>query len=88
MSNKVEKLEAELAATTTIEQKIDVLNALAWELRDQDTKRGLELAQTAFHLAKTGKYQKGLAESLVAQSQFIFSRQSSIIQRFTHKFFW
>ena len=73
MADTIEALEAELAAAVTAEQKIDALNALAWVLRDLDQKRGLELAETALHLAQTEQYLKGLATSLVTHSQFTYS---------------
>jgi len=37
MSKTVEKLEAELNSSPSAERKIDLLNALAWELRDAET---------------------------------------------------
>lgn len=73
MSNIIETLEAALIAATTPEQKIDLLNALAWELRDLDHTRGQESAQTAYQLAQAHHYTKGLADSLIAQSQFTYT---------------
>jgi len=66
-----DEVEAQLAAATSKNLKMDALNALAWELRHRDIKLGLELAQTAFSLSQTEGYQNGLGECLVTQSQII-----------------
>ena len=55
MNDRVEQLEAQLAATTDTRTETDLLNALARELRDRDPERGLALDQRAYELAKTGQ---------------------------------
>lgn len=60
-------------STVTSEQKIDMLNALAWALHDVDQKNGMEAAQQAYLLAQEYNYRKGLADSLIAQAQFTYS---------------
>ena len=44
-------------------QKVDGLNALAWELRRTDTKRALILSAEALHRAQAAGYERGQAYS-------------------------
>jgi signal transduction histidine kinase len=65
----VEELTTALEAATGGRQRIDALNALAWELRHSDVQRAMALSEEAQTLACEGEfeaspYQKGLAESL------------------------
>ena len=70
MVNDVEALEAKLISIETnpqadIEQKIDTLNDLAWEIRHTDSQRALQLSTQSYNLAEQKKsYLKGLAYSL------------------------
>jgi|GEM_PF-6426444 len=64
MNEKISTLEAQLATATIEQQKIDITNALIWELRDNNPQRGLELAQSVHELASANHYQKGIAYSL------------------------
>lgn len=73
MSSTVEKLIAEYDDFYSTEEKVDALNTIAWELRDNDLKRGLNFAKKAQHLAEEIGYHKGVADSLISQSQYIFS---------------
>lgn len=50
MANNLHALEAALVVAMTERQRIDALNALAHELRDTDSQRGLDLATTAYAL--------------------------------------
>ena len=50
----------------TVTQKVDELNALAWELRRTDTKRSLMLAEEALRHAQAADYTRGQAYSLLA----------------------
>jgi signal transduction histidine kinase len=68
MSDRIKELEAQLAAVAGVRRKIDVLNALAYELSDIDPERMRRLSEEAYSLATSGKfrsqpYPKGLAES-------------------------
>lgn len=81
MPNRIETLEAELTAAKTVQRKIDAMNAIAWEFRGLGTKRGSDLAKKAFCLAQSEQYQKGIAESLITQSQFITSDFSLAISQ-------
>lgn len=70
MEHRVEKLEAQLAAAAGRRERIDALNALAYELSDFDPDRVRALAREAYALATSGEfeaqpYSKGLAESLL-----------------------
>ncbi|MBI1879628.1 MAG: tetratricopeptide repeat protein [Chloroflexi bacterium] len=61
--------ESDLTSPLSGQEKIDAMNALAWELRYDDIARALALSQAARDMATQGEfeaqpYQKGLAESL------------------------
>ena len=63
------QIGAELATTANIQQQINLLNQLAWELRLYNLEQAMELAKQAQELATPGDfadqpYQAGLAESL------------------------
>lgn len=69
MSDKIRELEALLESVSNRQERIDALNALAWELRHSDPHRALALSEEAQQLAceeefETHPYQKGVAESL------------------------
>jgi signal transduction histidine kinase len=69
MPDTVSALEARLASAKEVQERIDLVNALAWELRDLDQQRVYALAIRARELARAGApgagvYVKGLAESL------------------------
>ncbi len=72
MNTRIETLKANLAAAKTVREKVDTLNALAWEMRALDN-RGQEYADTAYTLAQAEQYPQGIAESLVNQCQFMHS---------------
>ena len=57
-------LEARLAATGTDAEKVEVLNALVWELRTEDPQRALRLAEEAVRLARAVPDSPDLAASL------------------------
>ncbi len=66
----IQQLEAQLLAASGPQQKIDLLNALAWALRRTEWDRAQALAREAALLATQGAfgrhpYFKGLADSLV-----------------------
>ena len=84
MTDAIETLEADLSRVKAPHVKIDILNTLAWELRDLDSDRGLEYAQTAYRLAQTEQYQKGIADSLIAQSQYIFNNYVQVLSQGVH----
>jgi hypothetical protein len=64
MTDEIQELESQLAAAATEIEKIDILNVLAWELKDRDPQRARLLAQTAYDLARLKNYPSGLAHSL------------------------
>ncbi|HLF26007.1 MAG TPA: response regulator [Anaerolineae bacterium] len=64
MTTTVGDLEARLAAAATELHRIDALNALARELREDDPKRALALAQTAYDLAQAEGCAAGVVASL------------------------
>ena len=69
MTNEISQLESKIESAKTAQQKIDAINALAWELRDTDIEKVVSLSQEADHLSTTGDffeapYQKGVADSL------------------------
>ena len=54
--DEIQHLEAIIAQTKSIREKIDALNHLAWKLRISQPSRATELSQEAIALSKTGKY--------------------------------
>jgi diguanylate cyclase (GGDEF)-like protein len=69
MNSKVEDLETKLATESDPRTKIDLLNDLAWEIRDTDPARSKELGERAYQLASEdsfseGSYLQGVVESL------------------------
>lgn len=73
MPNQSE-MEARLAGAQIIREKIDAFNDLAWELRNLEPERVLELAREAYEMSTSGEfaaqpYHKGQAASLVARAQ-------------------
>lgn len=49
-SEQVKKLEEQLLAAKDVVEKIDALNALAWELREYNSNRAHDLAELALTL--------------------------------------
>lgn len=69
MSDPIQELEDKLNDVTDLRTKIDLLNDLAWELRDTDPTRSRSLSETAYELATSGEfseqpYPQGAAASL------------------------
>jgi diguanylate cyclase (GGDEF)-like protein len=69
-SEKLKELEELIAAAADGADRIDALNALAWELRERDTVRAHQLAQRALELAavqeaKGYTYLRGKAQALI-----------------------
>ena len=69
MADRIRQLEAQLAATPSGRRRIDLLNDLAWALREHNPQRSLTLCQTAYELTRTGQfaeqpYRQGMAKSL------------------------
>ncbi len=71
--SRIKSLEDRLKSAATVHDKIDLLNMLAWELRDANRKRGKQLAETACDLAHSEQYQKGIADSLISLCQFDYT---------------
>jgi signal transduction histidine kinase len=69
MNDTIITLETQLAQVTDDQERVDVLNALAWELRHDDTQRAIALSDEARQLAADkryalSRYHQGLADSL------------------------
>jgi diguanylate cyclase (GGDEF)-like protein len=69
MDSIAEDLESKLATETDPRTKINLLNDLAWEIRDTDPIRSKELGERAYQLAtedsfSEGSYLQGVVESL------------------------
>lgn len=82
MADQTAQFEAQLAQAQTQREKIDALNDLAWELRDQQPDRALKLAQSASELSTSGEflaqpYNAGLAVSLTTRG-YINLRQEKL----------
>jgi tetratricopeptide (TPR) repeat protein len=67
MTNSVNKPPQLTASSSNfnydIQQKVDLLNQLAWGLREEDSPRALELSQSAENLAAGLNYPLGVALS-------------------------
>jgi len=77
MADPIEELEARLAAASEPREKVDILTALAKELRDIDAQRALGYARVAYDLAVADpSYREGLILSLtrLAESNLQLSR--------------
>jgi signal transduction histidine kinase/Flp pilus assembly protein TadD len=69
MNDRIRQLEAKLASSSDPRERIDVLNALAWELRHTDLQRAISLNDQAYDLATQSEFEsqpyvEGLAQSL------------------------
>ena len=69
MPDKIAELEAKLVTVTDLNERIDLLNALAWALQDENLTRALSLSAEAIALAQPDKmlppcYSKGLAQGV------------------------
>lgn len=69
MSNRIKEIEARLAEAPDLQTRIDLLNDLAWELRDTDPERSHNLSETVYQLATSGPfgeqvYRHGVIRSL------------------------
>jgi diguanylate cyclase (GGDEF)-like protein len=74
VSDPIQVLEDKLNDVTDLRTKIDVLNDLAWELRDTDPTRSRSLSEEAYELATSGEfseqpYPQGVAASLRSLSR-------------------
>ena len=87
MDDNIIRLEAELEATTTIQERIDALNELAWALRRDDMDRAASLSAEAIHLSQDSanfdpSYFKGVVAGMTAQAGVSLYR-NEIEQAFT-----
>ena len=57
-----------VSGALTHEQRVDSLNALAWDLRQDSPRHALTLAAETLDVASSLSYPKGVAESLLARS--------------------
>ena len=69
-SEKVKNLEEQLLAAKDGVEKIDALNALAWELREHDSRRSHDLAELALNLSHPSEsgvhfHSLGYAQALI-----------------------
>lgn len=64
MSSKVIELQEQLDVVSTPEQRADVLYTLAWEIRNQDIRKTLQLSEECLQLSETSSYTVGIAYSL------------------------
>lgn len=73
MSDRITELEAQLAQSQTQREKINALNELAWEIRNDDDERAKAMALQAYDLSHSGEfveqpYAMGLASSLTTRA--------------------
>ena len=55
-NDQVAQIETQLATAESNQQRIDLLNQLAWELRLNNLERAMDLAEQARELATTGDF--------------------------------
>lgn len=65
----IQELEAQLKSTTDQQDKINLLNEIAWAINLNDQEKGRDFAEQAYELSSSGKFEKepylpGLAGSL------------------------
>jgi signal transduction histidine kinase len=65
MIQKIKALEDSLKTESVLEKKIDLMNALSYEIRRLDRSRSLALCQETYTLSLPLEYQKGISESLM-----------------------
>ncbi len=75
MTDKIAALEKQLTVLNANPQadphaKVDLLVAMAYELRESDWQRGMSLSQKAYQLAKESHYKQGITKSLLYLSGF------------------
>jgi len=73
MDDNINRLEAELEATTTTQERIDALNELAWAMRRDDMDRAASLSAEAIHLSQDNAnfdppYFTGVVAGMTAQA--------------------
>jgi len=64
MSINLDNLEIRLASMTDVRQKIDAMNELGWNIRNDHIGLALEISQEAYELASQDDYIRGMAYSL------------------------
>ncbi len=64
MSINLDKFNTQLADMIDVRKKIDEMNELAWNIRNDDIGRTLEISQEAYDLACQDNYVRGMAYSL------------------------
>jgi diguanylate cyclase (GGDEF)-like protein len=66
LSERIKELEQRITAGEFADsfEKVDVLNDLAWELRNHDPTRALDLSTQSYQLSEACLYVKGMAVSL------------------------
>ncbi len=74
-TQEIVELESKLSTTEEPRLKIELLNELAWLLRQQDLERAIALSEEAYHLAGTvgdedESYEEGAAKSLHQLGRF------------------
>lgn len=79
--DRIVDLEKWLAEASSLEERIDALNALAWELRDRDPQRAHDLAQQSLASAnkqdRSGEpYPKGKALALLTLGELSTRRET------------
>jgi len=83
MKNKIEKLEEKLK-TTSDEETVDTLNALALELQRSDHPKAIIYAKKGLALAEKLGYKKGSAKSrnYLASVQFLLGDYNNALKNY------
>jgi two-component system cell cycle response regulator len=68
MSDRVKELETLLDKATDPRTRIDLLNDLAWEVRDTDPNRSRDLSETAYQLTTSNTFEEQIYHRDIAMS--------------------
>src|SRR5690349_18079984 len=63
-SDQIVELELKIVDPATTLEKVDALNALAFEIRNTDTNRAISLSKEAYEISSSLNYAKGKATAL------------------------
>ena len=84
-----QKLEEKIAQAVSIQEKIDLMNSLAWDLRIREPERALAFSLESLEMSKSLKmddgraYERGIATSLITLS-FLSGEMGKLDIAFSH----
>jgi signal transduction histidine kinase len=72
MNPKIKELEAKLLNAEDDEEKVDILNELAWELWTTDNRRSTQLTKESLELSQKLQYERGMAFSQLNEGLLVW----------------